>query len=175
MEKELRQNSRNKSEAEKVETENIEDLKRALAAEHQRYEAALAAWQRAQADYINLRRVTDQEKAETCAYANADLLLNLLPALDDLSRALDSIPADQAKSPWVEGLKLIYLKIWNILGKEGVNRIKTLSEEFDPRFMEALATGKGKKDFVIQELEPGYTLNGRVIRPAKVIVGSGEE
>jgi len=160
---------------ENIVTDNIEDLKKALAEEKAKSEEYLAKWQRSQADFINFKRYTEQEKAETCKYANANLLLNLLPVIDDFRRALAAIPPEDSQNKWVEGFKLIDKKLQDTLEKQGVTCIKALGEEFDPRCMEAMASGKGKKDIVVLEMQPGYKLNEKVICPAKVIVGSGEE
>jgi molecular chaperone GrpE len=155
--------------------ENIEQLKKALTEEKSKCEENLARWQRAQADFVNYKRYAEQEKSEVCRFANAGLILNLLPVIDDFERALAAIPPEEAKQNWAEGIRLIDRKFRDILEKQGVNRIEALGQEFDPRFMEAIACGKGKKDIVVMELEQGYKINDKVIRPAKVIVGTGEE
>ncbi len=157
------------------ETANPEELKKALAEEKAKAEANLAGWQRAQADFINYKRFAEQEKVETCKFANVGLLAAILPILDDLERALAVIPPEDSNKKWVEGLSLINRKFKDILHKQGVTQIQALGMEFDPHFMEAITFGKGNKDTVVQEIERGYKLQDRVIRPAKVIVGSGEE
>jgi molecular chaperone GrpE len=159
----------------KVESEDVAALKKALEEERAKCEANLAGWQRAQADFINYKRFVEQEKAEIYKQANASLILSLLPVLDDFERALSAIPSEIEKQNWIEGLKLIDRKFRDILEKQGVKTIEAIGEEFDPRFMEAMASAKGKKDVVVQVLEKGYMLNDKVIRPAKVIVGNGEE
>lgn len=156
-------------------TENIEELKKALAEEKSKCEMNLTRWQRAQADFVNYKRFAEQDKADTCIYANVGLLVNILPILDDFERALASIPPHDTQHKWVEGLRLIDHKFRDTLKKQGVVPIQSLGMEFDPRTMEAITCGKGKKDIVIMELERGYKLNDRVIRPAKVAVGTGEE
>ena len=156
------------------EISDIEELKKALAEEKSKCEQNLSRWQRAQADFINYKRYAEQEKSDTCKFANTNLLLNLLPVIDDLSRALTTVPGSEAKHKWVEGLKLIERKFQDTLQKQGVEPIKSIGEEFDPRFMEAITCCEGKKDIVLAELEKGYKLYDRVIRPAKVIVGNGE-
>jgi molecular chaperone GrpE len=153
---------------------NSEDLKKALAEEKAKSESHLIGWQRAQADFVNYKRFAEQEKAETSKFANANLILNLLPVIDDFERALAAIPPEGDAKKWVEGLKLIDSKFRDTLDKQGVTSIMALGMEFDPRFMDAVARGKGKRDMVVQELERGYMLLDKVIRPAKVIVGSGE-
>jgi molecular chaperone GrpE len=165
----------NTGENENIIPDNVEDLKKALADEKARSDDYLAKWQRVQADFINYKRFAEQDKAETCKYANANLLLNLLPVIDDFRRALAAIPAEEAENKWVEGFKLIERKLQDTLEKQGVTCIKALGEEFDPHCMDAMASGKGKRDIVILEMQPGYKLNDKVISPAKVIVGSGEE
>jgi molecular chaperone GrpE len=160
---------------EKPAGENIEDLKKALAEEKTRAEANLNGWQRSQADFTNYKRFVEQDKAESLKYANANLLVSILPVLDDLERAVAAIPQKEIHHKWVEGFKLIERKFRGILEKQGVAPVLSLGMEFDCRTMDAVTTVKGKKDTVIQELEKGYKLQDRVIRPAKVIVGSGEE
>ena len=157
------------------EISDVEELKKALAEEKSKCEQNLSRWQRAQADFINYKRYAEQEKSDTCKFANTNLLLNLLPVIDDFERALAAIPGSEAKQKWVEGLKLIERKFRDTLQKQGVEPIKSLGEEFDPRFMEAITCCEGKKDIVLAELEKGYKLYDKVIRPAKVIVGNGEE
>jgi molecular chaperone GrpE len=158
-----------------VNNENVEELKKSLEEERARAEANLVGWQRAQADFINYKRFAEQDKADTCKYANVNLLVNILPVLDDFERALAAVSPDCVDRNWVEGLKLIDRKFRDILEKQGVSCIKAQGEEFDCRLMEAVSCVKGKKDTVVQEIEKGYMLADKVIRPAKVIVGTGEE
>lgn len=158
-----------------AEGEGIEELKKALAEAREKAEANLAGWQRAQADFINYKRRIEQEKAETIKYANAELILKLLPILDDFERALSAVPLELSCQSWVEGMKLIERKIWSMLELQGVTRIRSVGEVFNPSLYEAVTYGPGKEYTVIQELEKGYKLHDRVIRPAKVIVGKGGE
>jgi len=160
---------------EATEVENIEALKQALAEEKAKVETNLAGWQRAQADFVNYKRRTEQEKEEISKFANATLILNLLPILDDLERAFTSIPHNLAKLSWVDGIKLIERKLQATIEIQGLSPIKALGEPFDPNLHEAAMHGKGKEGTVIEELQKGYKLHDRVIRPAMVIVGNGEE
>ncbi len=158
-----------------AETDEVETLKQALAEEHERAEHCLANWQRAQADFINYKRRTEQERIEFTRYANTDLILGLLPILDDLERALESIPQAEAKATWLEGMKLIARKLRATLETQGLTRIKALGEPFDPAFHEAMRQDKGKEGVVIEELQKGYIFHDRLLRPARVVVGNGEE
>jgi molecular chaperone GrpE len=155
--------------------EYIGSLKKALEEEKAKAETNLAGWQRAQADFVNYKRYVEQDKLETSKYMAGNTLLTILPVLDDLERAMASIPHEDAKKKWLEGFKLIEKKFRSILEKQGLTAIKSMGEDFDCRSMDAITCAPGKKDVVIQELEKGYKLNDKVIRPAKVIVGGGEE
>ena len=157
------------------EVEDVETLKKILAEEKAKAEANLAGWQRAQADFINYKRRSEQEKEEIGKFANSVLMLNLLPILDDLERAFASIPLQLAKLSWVDGIKLIERKLWASLEAQGLSQIKALGEPFDPQLHEAAMHAKGKEGIVIEELQKGYKLHDRVVRPTMVVVGNGEE
>ena len=158
-----------------VAEEDIGALKQSLAEEKAKAEGYLANWQRAQADFINYKRRSEQEKEEISKFANAMLMLNLLPILDDLERAFTSIPPHLARLTWADGIRLIERKLQASLEAQGLSPIKALGEPFDPKFHEAAMHGKGKEGIVIEELQKGYKLHDRVIRPAMVVVGNGEE
>jgi len=167
--------SENTNNPEKVELDEIEELKKALAEEKNKCEANLAGWQRAQADFINYKRFAEQERTEIGKYANVSLIFNLLPVFDDFERAMEAIPPGLADSKLAEGLKLIDQKLKDTLQKQGITCIEALGKQFDPHVMEAVSCVKGKKDIVIHELLKGYKLEDKLIRPAKVVVGEGEE
>ena len=158
-----------------TEVEDIELLKQALAEEREKSADSLAGWQRAQADLMNYRRRAEQEKEEIGRFGNTTIMLSLLPILDDLERALTSIPDDLAKHSWVDGIRLIERKLQANLEAQGLSQIKAIGEPFDPNLHEAMMQGKGKEGTVVEEIEKGYKLNNRLIRPSKVVVGSGEE
>jgi len=164
------------SEAEpEVVEEDIGALKQSLAEEKAKAEGYLANWQRAQADFINYKRRSEQEKEEISKFANASLMFSLLPILDDLERAFTSIPPHLTRLTWVDGIRLIERKLQASLEVQGLSPIKALGEPFDPKFHEAAMHSKGKEGIVIEELQKGYKLHDRVIRPAMVVVGNGQE
>lgn len=158
-----------------TEVEDIELYKQALTEEREKSAANLAGWQRAQADLMNYRRRAEQEKEEIGRFGNTTIMLSLLPILDDLERALTSIPDDLAKHSWVDGIRLIERKLQANLEAQGLSQIKALGESFDPNLHEAMMQSKGQEGTVVEEIEKGYKLNNRLIRPSKVVVGSGEE
>jgi molecular chaperone GrpE len=164
----------NEAEPETAEIEDTASLKQALAEAQQKAEEYLANWQRSQADFINYKRRTEQERQDFNRFANANLILSLLPVLDDLERALDSTPhVKSAKHSWIEGVRLVDRKFRTTLEAQGVKPIKALGEPFDPNFHEALRQDKGKEGIVIEEIQTGYMMHDKLLRPAKVVVGNG--
>jgi len=155
--------------------EDIAALKQALAEEKAKVEANLAGWQRAQADFINYKRRAEQEKEEISQFAKATLIVELLPVLDDLERALAAIPSHLAEASWVDGIRLIWSKLRATLEAQGLSEIKAVGEPFDPHYHEAVREDKGKEGVVIEEVQKGYKFHDRIIRPTKVVVGNGEE
>jgi molecular chaperone GrpE len=150
------------------------DLEKILAETKQKADDYLNSWKRAQADFQNYKRHTEQEKLEMSAYANTQLILKLLPVLDDFERAVDSLTPKLVKMDWVHGIRLVERKLRTALEGQGLTPIKALGEPFDPNLHEAVMHVKGEDNKVVQELEKGYRLYDKVIRPSKVAVGNGE-
>lgn len=155
-------------------TDDPAELKKLLQEEQQRAEGYLANWQRAAADFSNFRRRTEQERSESAKFASSLLVMRLLPVVDDLERALDNVSRDLAGLTWIDGIVLIYRKLLAVLEAEGVKPIEALGQSFDPNLHEAVLREPGEEGKVLAELQKGYTLNGRVIRPTMVKVGNGE-
>ena len=151
-----------------------ETLEKELAEAKKKAEEYLANWQRSQADFINFKRRNEQERMEFNKYANSTLYCSILPVLDDLERALNAVPEEYAKDDWVEGVRLVERKFKTILEGQVVKPICALGMDFDPSLHEALRQEKGKEGMVISEVQKGYTLHDKLLRPARVIVGSGE-
>ncbi len=154
--------------------EDTETLNTSLAEEKGRAENYLANWQRTQADFINYKRRSEQEKGEIIRFANATLMLNLLPAIDDLERALTSVPPDVAELSWVDGIRLIGRKLKTALESQGLTPIEALGKPFDTKFHEAVRQDEGQEGIIMEEVEKGYQLQDRIIRASKVVVGNGE-
>ncbi|TET86953.1 MAG: nucleotide exchange factor GrpE [Dehalococcoidia bacterium] len=164
-----------KEETLELEAEDIDSLKKSLEEEKAKAERYLSNWQRAEADFNNYKKRADQERGEVARFANIALVLNLLPVLDDLERAFNSLPATLAQLTWIDGIRLIHRKLQAILEAQGLSEIKTVGESFDPTVHEAVSQGEGEEGKVIEELQKGYKLHDRVIRPALVVVGKGKE
>ena len=158
-----------------AENEDMESLRQVLAEEQAKAEANLAGWQRTQADFMNFKRRSEQEREEFIRFANASLMLEILPVLDDLERALEHVPAKLASIAWVDGVNLIYRKFKATLEAQGLTQIEALGKPFDPNLHEAVRQDKGKEGIIIEEILKGYQLHDKVIRPTMVVVGNGED
>jgi molecular chaperone GrpE len=130
---------------------------------------------RAAADYRNFKRRSDEQRAELVRSAGADLILKLLPVLDDFERATASVPPEVASTAWWGGTQLIAHKLRLLLESQNVKAIEALGQEFDPNFHEAVLyeAAEGQDGKVIEELQKGYKLGERVLRPSMVKVGRG--
>jgi molecular chaperone GrpE len=152
----------------------LAELEKALAEQKIKTDEYLGSLQRNQADFSNYRRRTEQEKAELGKYANFKLFCDILPVLDDIDLALNHIPEEYAKHDWVEGVRLVERKFRTILEKQGVKPVCALGMAFDPNLHEAIKHEKGEEGAVIAEVQKGYTLGDKLLRPSRVIVGNGE-
>ena len=133
----------------------------------------LANWQRAEADFQNYKRRTDQEREELRRFGNVSIIINLLPVLDDFERAFNALDSRLAGLSWFDGIYLIYRKLQQLLENAGVRPVEAEGQEFDPRFHEAVAHVEGDEGKVISQVQRGYKLHDRVLRPAMVVVGKG--
>ncbi|HAS27974.1 MAG TPA: nucleotide exchange factor GrpE, partial [Dehalococcoidia bacterium] len=131
-------------------TEDSVDTGKAQAEEKSEAEKYLDNWKRTQADFINYKKRTEQEKEETVKFGNSMLLLAILPVLDDLQRALSSVPQDIKDLPWVEGIRLIERKFSSSLETQGVKLIKTEGEAFDPNVHEAALHVDGDDGMIVE-------------------------
>lgn len=135
----------------------------------------LDGWQRARAELANARKRFQREQAEAYANAKFDLLLRLLPVVDDFERAFDTLP-DDVDSGWSQGIRLIMQKFLGLLEQERVVPIEAEGQEFDP-FRHQAVTHEPSEDvpcgYVIAGLQKGYAIGDRILRPAMVRVSAG--
>ena len=126
-----------------------------------------------QAELINYRKRKDEEVSNMLKYANQDLIMEILPIVDNFERALKLSEKDEANAKFAEGFKMLYTGLVNILHKFGVEEIKSTGEKFDPTYHEALLIENDQTkedDIILETLITGYTYKGRVIRPSSVKV-----
>lgn len=148
-------------------------LQQELAKAKEQAQENLAGWQRAQADYANFKKETDNRQKDLFEFANAAFMAEVLPIYNHFKLALEHIPEEQRKIDWVIGLMHIKKQFQAWLKKYKIEEIKTVGEPFDHNLHEALTHEEQagyKRDTVFAEVQPGYTLNGKVLMPAKVKV-----
>jgi molecular chaperone GrpE len=135
-------------------------------------QANFARYQRLAADFENYKRRTRQELADRTQYANVELLRQLLPILDNLRRALDHAPEGIDRN-WFDGLRMVVRQFEDTLQAQGVSPIAAVGEKFDPSKHEAIAreeTDEHEEGTIVEEMQPGYRLHERVLRPTLVKV-----
>ncbi len=153
---------------------DIEAMRRELEEARSKAAEYLDGWQRARAEFANYKKRQEQQNAEVRAFATLELVRRLLPILDDFDRALKTMPSSLAQLTWVEGVMLIHRKLQVILEAEGVKPIEVKpGDVFDPNLHEAVSQDEAEgieSGHIIEELQKGYTMNNRVIRPTLVRV-----
>jgi len=162
-----KENKKEKAKIEELE-KKVEELENKVAKDKDDYIRLMA-------EFDNFRRRTSQEKLELVSVASMDTIKGLLPVLDDCERALDVLRKSEDSDAAKEGTELIYHKLLAYLQSKGLAVIEALGKEFDTDLHEAVAQfpvqEDEKKGKVFDVVQTGYTLNGKVIRFAKVVVG----
>ena len=128
---------------------------------------------RVQADFVNFKRRAEAERLRYTQFGRESAVMAVLPLIDNIERALGHMPKELSNNDWANGVKSIAKQAGDVLKGLGVEKIESVGQEFDPDLHEAvhMEDGKGKKEIVTQELQPGYTMDGEVIRHAMVKVG----
>jgi molecular chaperone GrpE len=147
---------------------------RATGTEHQR-EELLALLRKTRSDLESCQKRSQRELAEERRFANAALARELLPVVDNLQRALRSASQQHEQGPLVQGVALVLTQLLDALARFGVTPIAPVDEPFDPNLHEAVMVQRRydvPAGTVVEVLEPGYRLHDRVLRPARVVVGS---
>jgi molecular chaperone GrpE len=130
------------------------------------------------AEFDNYRKRTDKERADTAMLAKSSVVLELLPALDDCERALESLSAQdvpEGTEQYRDGVELLYKQVRDILHRIGVTPIDAKGQKFDPHLHEAVMTEENSRyeeNTVLRELRRGYLLKERLLRPAQVVVST---
>ena len=129
--------------------------------------------QRVSADYANFQKRVSKQIADTIAYEKEKIIKTLLPALDNFEHTLQKAHSADNLDVLVKGIQIIYEQMLDILKSHGVEQIKAHQQKFDPASHQAMmqkCEPDKEEDIVLEEFQKGYKLNGRVIRPSKVIV-----
>jgi len=149
-----------------------EELKKCRS-EKQEY---LDGWQRAKADFVNLKKNTEEDKKKFIKYSNEEFILELLPALDSFSQAFrDKKNWEKASLDWRMGIEFIYSQLMNVLENHSVTEIDPLHEKFDPKLHHSIDTveveNKGDDGKIVEVIQKGYRLGEKIIRHPNVKVG----
>jgi molecular chaperone GrpE len=124
---------------------------------------------RAVADYQNLEKRVTEGRSELSKWATGDLITRILPTLDHLDTALKGAEESQEKSGWLTGVELAVKEMKRVLEEEGLTPVQV--EVFDPALHEAVEVKEGEEGKILEVAQMGYNLNGKILRPAKVVVG----
>ncbi len=158
-------------------SDQLAQLSAELEAAEQRAAEAEAGWQRARADFANLKRRTEEERAESASMAADRLLIRVLDVADDFDLAVEHVPEDAKDSPWVEGISAIDRKLRMLLEAEGIGIMEGEGEPFDPHTQQAISyedTADVPDGTVTKVIQRGYTIGDRVLRPALVAVARND-
>lgn len=153
--------------------EKLAELQQELEASAKKAQENLDGWQRERADFVNYRRRIERDQQQLRETITGDLIRKYLVIQDDMDRAIKSRPAEGDLAAWAAGIDLIARKLQAILDQEGIQRIPAEGEAFDPAVHEALSqedSPEHESGHVIDVFQDGYTLGGRVLRPARVRV-----
>jgi len=155
--------------------EDIEALQQELEEERRKASEQYDQWLRSVAELRNYKKRVEQERQQVIRGANATLVSHLLPALDDFERAMAVLPDEKlARFSWVEGILLVYRRILAVLEQHGLQAIEAVGQPFDPYVHDAILFEEVPADrdqVVLAELQRGYKLHERLLRPALVKVG----
>ena len=159
-------------------TKELEELRKKIEKLEQEKQEYLNGWQRERADFLNYKKSEEKRFQEVVKFANERLIKSLIPVMDSLELAIESVNKSEKvpeNDSYLRGLLLIYSQMKDLLEKEGVEVVNPLKgEEVNPRFEEVISeikTTEVPENKIYQVLEKGYILRGKVIRPARVIVG----
>lgn len=174
------QNKKNDEEKGQVEEQAIkqveenEELRELLEVKTREYDVLVNRYKRLQADFDNYKKRSRKELEDMTIYGAEKLVLGLLPALDNFSRALEVAPYEGEVGKYMSGMNMIYRQCLDVLKKEGLKEIEAVGQPFDPEkhhaIMQVEAESAEEDNLIKEELQVGYTLNGKVIRPSMVKV-----
>jgi len=157
--------------------DGTEKLKKELAEFKQKSEDYLNSWKRTAADFENYKKRKDKENEELITFAKEVTVVKILPTLESLEEALKQAPRDERYQKWSEGAVKIVQQLEKVLLEMGIEKIEAAGKRFDHSLHEAVAEVESGEEegIVVEEVQKGYKLNDKVIRPAKVKVSKRKE
>lgn len=169
--------NRTTEEADIAEAQLLAGATERLAASERQLEDTVALLKQTQADFENYQKRAARERDAERKYAAAPLARDLLPALDNLQRAMDAAKQVGESGPLVQGVAATQAQLVQLLGRHGITPIEAQDQPFDPNKHEAVMqrpSADHPPGTVVQVLQGGYQIHDRILRPASVVVSSGE-
>ncbi len=151
----------------------LEELRGTIEALQKEKDELFGKLQRVSADYANFQKRVPRQIADTVCYEKERIIKTLLPALDSFEHTLQKARSVEDVDVLIEGIRIIYGQLLDILKSHNVEQIEALGQEFDPAVHEAMtqqANPEKEEGVVLEEFQKGYRLNGRVIRPSRVVI-----
>lgn len=137
-------------------------------------EELLNNWKRTAADFENYKKRKEQEAGELLELAKEAAVFKLMPSLQSLEQVLAYAPEDERFKDWLVGLSATIRQLEKAMEELGVKKIPTVGSAFDHNLHEAVGEAAGPAGQIMEEVQPGFTLNDKVISPAKVVVGNSK-
>ncbi len=169
----MTQKNKKKPKEPKSKKSELEELRRHIESLQKEKDELFAKLQRVGADYANFQKRVPKQIADTVAYEKEKIIKTLLPVLDNFKHTLQNANSAESLDVLLKGIQIIYDQMLDILKSHGVEQIKAVGEKFEPALHEAMMQryeAEEEENIVLEEFQKGYKLNGRVIRPSKVVV-----
>ncbi len=157
-----------------VKVEEVPENSKTESSDSEKIQKLAEALARATADYQNLLKRSESERREMASFFTESFVKKILPTLDNLDRVVSGTPEELQNGAVYEGVKHAATGLNKVLESMGVSSFPSLGMELDPEFHDAMSQGSGPAGTIISEFEKGYKIGDKVIRHAKVIVGTGE-
>lgn len=173
-----RKNSEKIKKAEMEPVEETEKKEEGIVDAKKKTDEYLSGWKRCQADFENYKKDQAKMLGEFRKFVSLDMILQILPVLDNFNVSLEHVPADQKDSAWVTGIIYIKKQLEDILKNNGVKEIEVkVGDRFDPTIHEAITDAKQQMESesankIMKVVQKGYKIDGKVIRAVRVIVGN---
>jgi len=171
--KQSEDNDQKKDQKEVVSPEEFEALQTELQTLQENFESVNGQFKRALADYQNLEKRVEQSRLEMNSWAVTDLLGRIAGVMHYFDQAVKGVGEEEQKSGWFKGVQMATLQLNQVLKDQGLEEIEA-GGQFDPASHEAVDTKDGEDGKIIEVVEKGYKLNGKILKPARVIVGKKE-
>lgn len=154
-----------------VSPEEFEAVQMELQKLQESFDSVNGQFKRALADYQNLEKRVAEGRSEMNSWAVNDLMRQIAQVMHYFDQAFRGVSEEEQKSPWFKGIKMATLQLQQVLQNGGLEEIKSEDGQFDPALHEAVDTKDGEDGKILEVIEKGYKLNGKILKPARVIVG----